>query len=102
MKTFPMFFVLLLCIGCETYEKAAGRRAQSEQNIEQARLRVLQELPNLDTASREMIRTNRPSIPYVGSAFGGHSWFSWTISTNRFVELYWFTAPEGISNAPVK
>jgi hypothetical protein len=95
-------FAVFLCTSCESPENAARRHAQWEQNIEQARLRVLDQLPDLDAASREMIRTNRPSIPYVGVPFGGNYWFRWTITSNRVAVLDALSRPEDVSSRPVK
>lgn len=93
---------VFLCTSCESPEKAARRHSQWEQNIKQARLRVLDQLPDLDAVSRAMIRTNRPSIPYVGAPFGGNYWFRWTISSNRVVVLDALNTPEDVSSRPVK
>jgi hypothetical protein len=92
----------LLFTGCGNPEKAARREAKWEQNIAQARLRVLDQLPDLDPASQEMIRTNRPFIAYSGVPFGGNYWFRWAISSNRVVELDALSSPNDVSKSRVK
>jgi len=99
--TILLAFVVFLSMSCESPERAVRRRAQWEQNIEQARIRVLDQLPDLDSASREMIRTNRPSIPYVGAPFGGNYWFRWPISSNRVAVLDAGGTPGNVSGRPV-
>ena len=95
-------FAMFLCASCESPEKASRRHAQWEQNIEQARRRALDQLPDLDADSREMIRTNRPSIPYVGAPFGGNYWFQWTITSNRVAVIDALSTPEDVSGRPVR
>ena len=94
-------FILFLCVSCESPQKAAERRAQWSQNIERARSRVLDQLLDLDSASRDMIRTNRPSIAYVGLPFGGDYWYRWAISSNRVAVLDAGLIPSEVSNTPV-
>lgn len=93
---------LFLCTSCESPERAARRHAKWEQNIEQARLRVLDQLPDLDVPSREMIRTNGPSIEYVGAPFGGSYWFRWMITSNRVAVLDAWSQPNDVSRSSVR
>jgi hypothetical protein len=93
--------ILVLCASCESPQKASERQAQWAENIERARSRVLDQLPDLDCASRDMIRTNPPSIPYVGAPFGGNYWFEWTISSNRVAVLNAGSIPGNVSDRPV-
>ena len=85
--------------GCASSQ--SSRRADSPEVIEQARVRVLDQLPALDTASREMIQTGAPRIEYVGAPFGGSYWFCWTITSNRTAVLDAFTSLEDLSDRPV-
>jgi hypothetical protein len=81
--------------------RASRLRADSPQVIEQARIRVLDQLPALDAASREMIQTGAPRIEFVGAPFGGSYWFCWTISSNRTAVLNAFSSLENLSDRPV-
>ncbi len=72
--------VFALGAGCQSSQE---RRAQTSQAIERARARVLTQVPDLDPASGEMVRTSNPAISYVGAPFGGSYWFRWQISSNR-------------------
>ena len=103
MKTtiIPAAFILLLCVSCESPQKASERDEQWSQNIERARSRVLDQLPDLDSASRDMIRTNRPSISYVGLPFGANHWYRWAISSNRVAVLDAGLIPNEVSNKRV-
>jgi len=94
-------FIGFLCVGCESPQKASERQAQWSKDIEHARDRVLAQLPDLDAASREMIRTNAPSTPYVGLPFGGVYWFRWTICSNRVAVLSPGANPKDVRDAPV-
>jgi hypothetical protein len=76
-------------------------RANSPAVIEQARIRVLAQLPDLDNASRDMIRTNAPRIEFVGVPFGGDYWFCWTITSNRTAVLHAFSSLDNLNNRPV-
>jgi hypothetical protein len=96
-----LLFAVFLCASCESPEQASRRQEQREQSIEQARLRVLDQLPNLDGASREMIRTNAPRIEYVGAPFGGSYWLCWAISSNRTAVLGSFMRFEDLQNERV-
>ena len=95
-------FIAFLGVSCESPERTAQRHAQWEQNIDRARIRVLDQLPNLDSDSKEMIRTNAPKIWYVGAPFGGDYTFSWAISSNRTAELDALGTPENVSGRPVR
>jgi len=99
--TILLLFAGFFWAGCESPEKAMRRQAKWEENIEQARQRVLNQLSDLDSASRDMIRTNRPTIPYVGAPFGGNYWFRWTITSNRVAVLHAFSSPDNVGNCPV-
>jgi len=57
--------------------------------VETARARVLNERADLDEASREMVRTNNPTVGYYRAA-GNYAQYDvkWLISSNRVVELY--------------
>jgi hypothetical protein len=69
--------------------------------IDRARIRVLNQLPALDNASREMIRTNAPKIRFSGVPFGGDYFFEWTISSNRTAGLDAFNTFDHLESAPV-
>ena len=88
-------------VSCEG-PRAARPRADSPEVIERARIRVLDQLPTLDSASREMIRTNAPKIWFSGVPFGGDYLFEWTISSNRVASLDAFNTFDHLESAPVK
>lgn len=86
-----VFTFLALCLaflfaGCAN-SQSSGPRADAPEVIEQVRSRVL-ELPTLDTASREIVRTTAPKIWFVSLPFGGDYTFQWRITSNRTVELH--------------
>ena len=89
-----------LYCGCAS-SQSSRPRADSPEVIEQARVRVLDQLPALDTASREMIQTGAPRIEYVGAPFGGSYWFCWAITSNRTAVLHAFSSLEDLSDRPV-
>jgi hypothetical protein len=62
----------------------------------------MDQLPALDAASRDMIRTNAPTVEYVGMPFGGCYTFAWTITSNRQATLEAFTTPEDVESKPVR
>ena len=101
MKPFRLLAICaFLLVGCET-PRAPRLRADSPEVIEQARLRVLDQLPVPDSESREMVRTNAPRINYVGIVFGDTYLYSWTISSNRTAVLDSFSNLKNSSNRPV-
>ena len=92
--------IAILAAGCAG-PRASRLRADSPEVIEQARIRVLDQLPTLDTPSRDNIRTAAPRIEYVGAPFGGSYWFCWAISSNRTAVLQAFSSLENLSTRPV-
>jgi len=56
---------------------------------------------NLDTASREMVRTNEPRFLVIHIPFWNEYIYSWAISSNRTVEVeahtdYWDLDAESV------
>jgi hypothetical protein len=76
--------VFTIIAGCQSSQE---RNAQRSEAVERARAHVLAQLQGLDSASREMVRTNNPQLSYVGAPFGGSYWFRWQISSNRVAAI---------------
>ena len=87
-------------VSCQT--PGSRLHAQWPQTVERARVRVLDQLPDLDAASREMIRTCDPRVEYVGAPFGGDYTFVWQITSNRMATLNAFSTPESVDDKPVR
>jgi len=78
---------LLLSEACRGPESSRSR-LEWLQLVGRARAQVMDESTNLDTTSREIIRTNDPRLFVVQLPFGANDYrFVWTISSNRAVEL---------------
>ena len=78
---------LLLSEACRGPESSRSR-LEWLQLVGRARAQVMDESTNLDTTSREIIRTNDPRLFVVKLPFGANDYrFVWTISSNRAVEL---------------
>ena len=68
--------------------ESSRSRLEWLQLVGRARAQVMDESTNLDTTSREIIRTNDPRLFVVKLPFGANDYrFVWTISSNRTVEL---------------
>jgi hypothetical protein len=89
-----------LVAGCAS-SQSSRPRADSPEVIEQARVRVLYQLPALDSGSRAIVQTSAPRIEYVGAPFGGSYWFCWAITSNRTAVLHAFSSLEDLSDRPV-
>lgn len=97
MVTLPAFFLGVSCQG----PGSSRFRAEWPQIVERARARVLAERPNLDDASREMIRTNDPRLLVLHIPFGNDYRFVWTISSNRTIELHAHSDYRNLDGKPV-
>src|SRR5258707_156715 len=73
----------MLLVSCES----TSELRLTPERVQLARVRVLGQLPDLDAASRDMIRTNSPKTAFVSLPFGGAYTFAWTISSNRVATL---------------
>ena len=90
MKCNNLLPVLALFLTLSACQGPGGSRFRSEwpQIVGRARAQVIDESTNLDTASREIIRTIDPRLFVVQLPFGANDYrFVWTISSNRTVEL---------------
>ena len=85
-------------VGCES----TSELRLTPERVERARVRVLDQLPDLDSPSRDMIRTNAPKTAFVGLPFGGAYTFSWTISSNRVARLDVNNSLEHLESASVR
>jgi len=90
MNAKPFLLVFLLSMFVLSCRVFTNHRSQAEWNqiVESARERVLNGAQDLDLTSREMVRTNYPTIGHYGmgtdlSQYG----FDWLISSNRTVRL---------------
>ena|SRR5688572_13773558 len=99
-KIVLLAYTAVLGVSCEG-PQASRPRADSPEVVARVRARVLDQLPALDSVSREMIRTNSPKFGYSGVPFGGAHIFQWAVSSNRVVELDTFNF-DHIESEPVK
>lgn len=95
-----ILFAACFFVGCASTQ-SSRLRAYSPDVVEQVRSRVLDQLPTLDAASREMIQTNTPRILFVSLPFGGDYTFRWMITSDRIVELYAGSTLAQLSERPV-
>jgi hypothetical protein len=87
--------------GCESAH-TSRQRPDSPEVVERVRNRVLEQLPTLDTASRDMIKTNAPKIWFSGVPFGGDYMFEWRVASNRLASLDVFNNFDRVESAQVK
>ena len=92
MRAFATF-LLLGFLACLVASCSSVPRVDSPEVIARARSRVLDQLPDLDIASRDMILTNAPKIVFVGTPFDLYTIYKWTITSNRVVTLDTYNKP---------